>query len=74
MSKKTWTTVLIVLLVVAAIVAIYFLTRPEAKPVEPVATEAPATDAPAELPAEVTATDAPAAPTAAPAGGGGNPY
>ena len=68
MTKKTWTTVLIVLLVVAAIAAIYFLTRPEAKPAEPVVTEAPATEAPAT---EAPATDAPAEPTAAPAGGGG---
>lgn len=57
MSKKTWTTILIVLLVVAAAVAIYFLTREQAPAQAPVATDAPASDAPAA--------------TNAPAGGGG---
>ena len=62
MSKKTWTTILIVLLVVAAAVGIYFLTRPAAKPEEPAVTAAPATEVPVtEAPAtEVPVTEAPA--------------
>ena len=59
MSKKTWTTVLIVLLVVAAAVAIYFLTKPADKPVEPQVTLAP-TEAPTAAPTEAP-TEAPAA-------------
>ena len=73
MSKKTWSTILVVVLIVAAAVGIYFATKPapapEATPTpEPVAeTAAPATDVPAtEVPTtEVPATDVPA--TEAPA-------
>ena len=45
MTKKTWTTILIVLLVIAAAVAIYFLTRPAQTP-PPVET-APPVESPA---------------------------
>ncbi len=76
MSKKTWSTILVVVLVVAAIVGIYFATRPAPLPAatavpEPteILTQAPAaTQAVTEAPtATLAPTDAPtAAPTDAP--------
>ena len=75
MSKKTWSTILVVVLVVAAAVGIYFATKPApAAPVEAsptpeavVVTDVPATEVPTEAPTE-TPTDVPAteAPTQAP--------
>lgn len=75
MSKKTWSTILVVVLVVAAAVGIYFATRPApAVPVEAsptpeavVVTDVPATEAPTEAPTE-TPTEVPATeePTQAP--------
>lgn len=75
MSKKTWSTILVVVLVVAAAVGIYFATKPApAAPVEAsptpeavVVTDVPATEAPTEAPTE-TPTEVPAteAPTQAP--------
>ncbi len=79
MSKKTWSTILVVVLVVAAAVGIYFATKPApAAPVEAsptpeavVVTDVPATEvpteAPTETPTEVPATEAPTqAPTEVP--------
>ena len=79
MSKKTWSTILVVVLVVAAAVGIYFATKPApAVPVEAsptpeavVVTDVPATEvpteAPTETPTEVPATEAPTqAPTEVP--------
>ena len=79
MSKKTWSTILVVVLVVAAAVCIYFATKPApAAPVEAsptpeavVVTDVPATEvpteAPTETPTEVPATEAPTqAPTEVP--------
>ena len=58
MSKKTWSTILVVVLVVAAAVGIYFATKPApAAPVEAsptpeavVVTDVPATEVPTEAP------------------------
>ena len=79
MSKKTWSTILVVVLVVAAAVGIYFATKPApAAPVEAsptpeavVVTDVPATEvpteAPTETPTEVPVTEAPTkAPTEVP--------
>ena len=75
MSKKTWSTILVVVLVVAAAVGIYFATKPApAAPVEAsptpeavVVTDVPATEVPTEAPTE-TPTEVPATeePTQAP--------
>ena len=75
MSKKTWSTILVVVLVVAAAVGIYFATKPApAAPVEAsptpeavVVTDVPATEVPTEAPTE-TPTEVPVteAPTKAP--------
>ena len=75
MSKKTWSTILVVVLVVAAAVGIYFATKPApAAPVEAsptpeavVVTDVPATEVPTETPTE-TPTEVPVteAPTKAP--------
>ncbi len=72
MSKKTWSTILVVVLVVAAAVGIYFATKPAAEPaapaeevsstpsVEPV-TEAPTAEPATEAPTAEPATEAPTA-------------
>lgn len=67
MSKKTWSTLLVVLLIVGAAIGIYFATKkpapaPEPSPAPVVETAAPATDTPAtDAPAtDVPATDVPA--------------
>ena len=53
MSKKTWSTILVVVLIVAAAIGIYLATRPAQTPeptVTEAPTEAPATDATEPLP------------------------
>lgn len=79
MSKKTWSTILVVVLVVAAAVGIYFATKPAPEaPVPAEVTQAPeaapaATEAATEAPTAEPATEAPTAepateaPTAEPA-------
>ncbi len=67
MSKKTWSTILVVVLVVAAAVGIYFATKPApevpapeaTETVLPVETEVPATEEPTEVPATEEPTEAP---------------
>ncbi len=66
MSKKTWSTILVVVLVVAAVVGVYFATRPAPEPAATLAPEATAVVTDAPVATEVV-TEAPtAAPTAEP--------
>ena len=70
MNKKTWSTILVVVLIVAAAVGIYYATREEAKPAPtatPVVTDAPTaeptaepTDAPTAEPTEEPTAEPPA--------------
>ncbi|MHC1785827.1 MAG: extracellular solute-binding protein [Christensenellales bacterium] len=64
MSKKTWSTILVVVLVVAAIVGIYFATKPAPAPVATATPEV--TAAPTAAPTEAPTAEPTAAPTAEP--------